>query len=63
MKMMCRFIAMGIHIFVPVSALGCAVILPLAMTGTVVDDPQYANVAALMRYTLSNLEAGSIKLW
>ena len=38
-------------------------VIPLAVTGTVVDSPQYANVADIMRLTLSNIEAGSIKLW
>ena len=61
--MLCRFISLGIQVFLPISAVCCAAIIPLAMTGTVVDNAQYANVAATMRYTLSNIEQGSGKLW
>ena len=34
------------------------------MTGTAVDtNAEYANTASIMRYTLANVESGSIKLW
>ena len=62
-QMLCRFISLGIQVFLPITGVCCAVIIPLAMTGTVVDNAQYANVAATMRYTLSNIEQGSGKLW
>jgi hypothetical protein len=39
-------------------------VIPLTRTGTAVEqNSEYANTASLMRYTLSNVEEGSIKLW
>ena len=39
-------------------------VIPLVMTGTAVDNnAEYANTASIMRYTLANVESGSIKLW
>ncbi|EFN57874.1 hypothetical protein CHLNCDRAFT_57000 [Chlorella variabilis] len=62
--MLCRFLALGLQVFVPISALCCAVLVPLTRTGTAVEDSaEYANTAELMRYTLSNVEEGSPKLW
>ncbi|KAL4437833.1 hypothetical protein ABPG77_005745 [Micractinium sp. CCAP 211/92] len=58
-----RFLVLGVHIFVPVAALSCAVLIPLCMTGTVVDNAQYASTESIMRYTLSNIQPGSSKLW
>lgn len=58
-----RFLVLGVHIFVPVAALCCAVLIPLCMTGTVVDNAQYASTEEIMRYTLSNIQPGSSKLW
>lgn len=38
-------------------------VIPLCMTGTVVDNAQYASTEEIMRYTLSNIQPGSSKLW
>ncbi|KAL4419727.1 hypothetical protein ABPG75_006825 [Micractinium tetrahymenae] len=58
-----RFLVLGVHIFVPVAAVCCAVLIPLCMTGTVVDNAQFASTEEIMRYTLSNIQPGSSKLW
>lgn len=58
-----RFLVLGVHIFVPVAAVCCAVLIPLCMTGTVVDNAQFASTEEIMRYTLSNIQQGSSKLW
>ena len=41
----------------------CAAVIPLCMTGTAVENAQYIGTASIMRYTLSNVEQGSTKLW
>lgn len=61
--MLTRFLMLGVHIFVPLAVICCAVVIPLCMTGIVVDTDEYANVASIMRFTLSNIEEGSTKLW
>lgn len=38
-------------------------VIPLCMTGTVVDNAQFASTEEIMRYTLSNIQQGSSKLW
>jgi len=49
----------------PISALPLRshAVIPLVMTGNVVNTAQYASTASIMKYTLANVQQGSGKLW
>ncbi|PRW05771.1 ERD4-related membrane [Chlorella sorokiniana] len=59
-----RFTELGVQLFLPITAFCCAALIPLFMSGDAVDsNTGSANVASLMRYTMSNIDEGSSKLW
>ncbi|KAI3425260.1 hypothetical protein D9Q98_009028 [Chlorella vulgaris] len=58
-----RFLVLGCHIFLPLTIVCCAVLLPLCMTGTYSSTGDVANMADILRYTIGNIEPGSSKLW
>jgi hypothetical protein len=60
---LCRFLVLGCHVFLPATALVCSVLLPLCVTGTYSSTSYAANIADIMRYTIGNIQPGSPKLW